>query len=469
MKSSSIIFAATLCAAPVLAENSGTWSLNGVACGNIEIDTTSNCVVDSGGATNSYSNDESCTMTFETAEGTYVDINSHAKNGNGAHFKTEEGYDFIEVDGRQHSGDSNWNSGGFTGSKIFKWSSDGSEVERGFKICPMTLVPGWNIVGQTNDGVQTSEACHILTGADAGCISDDAYGDSSRTTGRYASDEVCAFVYVGISRISFAGDLNNKGSHFDTEAGWDGVTIANSPNFALSGNYAYASAYTEVQTVKSFKFTSDESYEFGGFKICDDKTAAPTAYPTGTPTAAPTTDFPTAAPTAAPTEGPTEYPTAAPTEAPTAACVPGQSGQGEGDCQDCGIGTYSTTYNALKCEPCLAHPANGAWTHAAGQSDANCPWGCADGHSPTHGGTKCDAEGATLSLKAGSKTALFTMHKNGALKLSGGDDICIEAPNCAPAGSTSADSHNRRLGDMGAEISTRFDALEARMAALEAR
>jgi hypothetical protein len=72
-------------------------------------------------------------------------------------------------------------------------------------------------------------------------------------------------------------------------------------------------------------------------------------------------------------------------------------------------------------------------------------------------------------LKAGSKTALFTMHKNGALKLSGGDDICWEAPDCATSGRTSADSHERRLGDMGAEMNTRFDALEARMAALEAR
>jgi hypothetical protein len=498
MKSSSIIFAAALCAAPVLAENLGTWSFE-PGCSGVEEDPNSNCVVDSGGEGSGYARSQDCTMTFHAAAGVEVAIASYGWDVEEDFSNPTPMYDYMqEVETEvKHDGDEAWMTTQFTTSRQFKWTSDYSVVDHGFKLCPVT--PGWNIIAGS------TSACHVLTGKDEGCIADDAAGLLGNGNS-YANNQECQFMYIGNAMISFAGNKNEKGSHFSLEntgtnldgsdRHFDFVQIlsggkdsyGNSKGEKFSGTHGNEFQRREVTEFQRFKFKSDYLFTGGGFKICDDKsyadptdfpTAAPTNAPTDFPTAAPTaapTDFPTAAPTAAPTDFPTAAPTAAPTKAPTAACVPGQSGQGGGDCQDCGIGTHSTTYNALKCEPCLAHPANGAWTHAAGQSDANCPWGCADGHSPTHGGTKCDAEGATLSLKAGSQTALFTMHKNGALKLSGGDDICIEAPNCAPAGSTSADSHNRRLGDMGAELSTRVSALEAmgaelstRMAALEAR
>jgi len=314
--------------------------------------------------------------------------------------------------------------------------------------------PGWTITSSSGP-----EACHVL---DDGCIADDAAGSSAAN---YAKDEKCVFKYTGDATIALAGNENLQGSHLQMD--WtstpDYVAVEGyQGNGFLSGTNQGFGAFSgtdwsgsfPMSGTKTFIFKSNsDNYVAGGFKICDNSVAL---------------------------RGPAAVP-----------CSPGTVQGAGGSCEPCGIGTYSWRENSQSCETCAEYPTNGAWNHAAGsQTDVNCPWACATGfiassdgdsclaqvancatqvdstctqcttgYSLTHGGTTCSAQGATMTFKAGPKTATLIMHNNGALKLSGGDDICIEAQNCDPNG--------RRLSEMG-DVNTRIDAIEARLAALEA-
>jgi hypothetical protein len=158
-------------------------------------------------------------------------------------------------------------------------------------------------------------------------------------------------------------------------------------------------------------------------------------------------------------------------------------------CQDkrmtCSAGYYIKYAADAKanneCIACDGKPElNSEWEVGLNEHDGVCPWKCAAGYEVTHGGTKCGKVGASIQLKAAGTNSQLTMHDNGVLKLTGGNDVCLEATMCnsaevhATGGGEAAihskiESHSRRLTEVKSEMDARWADMEARLTALEAK
>lgn len=158
-------------------------------------------------------------------------------------------------------------------------------------------------------------------------------------------------------------------------------------------------------------------------------------------------------------------------------------------CQDklttCGTGYYIAYALDAKannnCTACDNKPElNSEWEVGLHEHNGACSWKCAAGYELTHGGSKCAKAGASIQLKAAGTNSQLTMHDNGVLKLTGGNDVCLEATMCsqpevnATGGGEAAihskiELHSRRLTEVKSEMDARWADMEARLTALEAK
>jgi hypothetical protein len=175
-------------------------------------------------------------------------------------FDTESGFDFVTVAGTAFSGTGGFRNLAMAAGDTFTWSSDGSVTGSGFIICPSVSAlfdppPSPPAVPRVFSIIAGSQYCHFT---ELGCITDgaDTHGNNEQCT------------------VMADTALSATSTFFDTESGFDVITIAGTTHSGTNGfrNVAMAAGDT-------FTWSSDGSVTRAGFIICPNTAISPSPPP----------------------------------------------------------------------------------------------------------------------------------------------------------------------------------------------
>jgi len=175
------------------------------------------------------------------------------------HFDTESGFDFLTLNGESYSGTTGPTGVSVSAGAVMTWAADHSVTHSGWKVCLETPV--------------SNDAFSVLSGLDWCTLS----GDNCVENLNHGNHEEC--------RISILRTGSVSSTHFDTESGFDFLTLNGQSYSGTAGPNGVSVHAGSVMT-----WTADYSVTHGGWKVClvnDDLTMPPTPDPTPLPTPAP--------------------------------------------------------------------------------------------------------------------------------------------------------------------------------------
>lgn len=173
-----------------------------------------------------YGADQSCTMAFNGE----VDLSVET-------FQTEQGWDFLTLNGVEYSGSAGPPAGLTTGELV--WSADEAFHSTGWKICANFPAPPPEITFEV-----VGDGCVVTAGS---CVT------STNYPLKYGADQTCTIAFEEPTEIAVES--------FDTEEGYDFLTVN---GVQYSGHDAPPGGLTTGELV----WSSDDVFNANGWKIC---------------------------------------------------------------------------------------------------------------------------------------------------------------------------------------------------------